>query len=95
MAVSRLRTTALSPVSDAKPKTRSYSTNTTSTTVSSSTEMAPASPQFSVCCTWSMINWVIIVSFRPPSRAGTMKKPMADTKTMIADAATPGSDSGK
>ena len=42
-----------------------------------------------------MISWVIIVSIRPPSRAGTMKKPMADTKTMIAAAATPGSDSGK
>ena len=36
-----------------------------------------------------------MVSRRPPSNAGTMKKPIAVTNTMIAAAATPGSDSGK
>jgi hypothetical protein len=42
-----------------------------------------------------MISCVIMVSRRPPSSAGTMKKPIAVTKTMMAAAATPGSESGK
>ncbi|MNL64281.1 hypothetical protein D3C87_1884810 [compost metagenome] len=57
--------------------------------------MAPAKPQFIVCCTWSMMICVIMVSWRPPSSAGTMKNPIAVTNTMIAAAATPGSDCGK
>ena len=42
-----------------------------------------------------MMICVIIVSLRPPSSAGVMKKPMAVTNTMMAAAATPGIDKGK
>ena len=83
------------PVSVDSPIKRSYSTNTISTVTSSNSEIAPAKPQFSVCSTWSMINCVIMVWCGPPSSAGVMKKPSAVTNTMIAAAATPGSDSGK
>jgi hypothetical protein len=42
-----------------------------------------------------MISCVIMISLRPPSSCGKMKKPIAVTKTMIAPAATPGIESGK
>ena len=42
-----------------------------------------------------MITCEIIVSRRPPSSAGVMKKPSAVMNTMSPAAATPGSESGK
>jgi len=42
-----------------------------------------------------MMICVIIVSRRPPNRAGMMKKPTALMNTRSPAAATPGSESGK
>ncbi|MNT27238.1 hypothetical protein D3C72_1628610 [compost metagenome] len=83
------------PAIDESPSTLSYRANTASTTSSSNTEIEPAKPQFMVCCTWSMISWATMISLRPPSSAGTIKKPTAVTNTMMAPAATPGIESGK
>ena len=66
-----------------------------STVTRSSSEIAPANPQFNTSWMWKMMSWTSIVSLRPPSRAGVMKKPSAVMNTSRPPAATPGTDSGK
>ena len=66
-----------------------------STVTRSRSEIAPAKAQFSTSWIWKMMSWTIIVSLRPPSRAGVMKKPSAVMNTSSPPAATPGTDRGK
>ena len=67
----------------------------TSAAASIIAESAPAKDQFSSSCTWVMMSWASIVSWRPPRKAGTMKKPSEEMKTSSPAAATPGRESLK